>query len=133
MPLCASEYQNHLSPKMMCRPIASQRKFQSHTISQRVIRVGSSAAMPLRKNRRKSSPKLTRADPRGGVGFRLTSGATTADPAGASGGWPTHSAQERGLGRALLESSATNDADLPSEFLHARVGKINAGGRRHTS
>src|SRR6184192_1080600 len=48
-------------PKMMCCPSASHKKFHSQMTSHRVMSVGSTAAMPERKNRRKSSPKLTRA------------------------------------------------------------------------
>src|SRR5688500_9259592 len=50
----------HLIPKIRWRPSDSQRKFQIHHSSESVMSVGSSAASPRRKNRRKSSPNPTR-------------------------------------------------------------------------
>src|SRR3954462_9340423 len=58
------KYQTQMIAEMMYCPSDSQRKFQTQTRSQSVISVGSSAASPRRKKRRKSSANPILRDPR---------------------------------------------------------------------
>src|SRR3954451_21456491 len=59
-PRSASSHHTCLISQIRCRPSASQRKSHALTSNQSVISVGKSAARPRRKNRRKSSEKVSR-------------------------------------------------------------------------